>query len=406
MPATLPMPDLSDLELLAELGVETEKSAPRAFSAREERIIAGFEDIQRFFAEHGRLPQHGEGRDIFERLYAVRLDQLRKQPDCRALLADFDADGLLDRMGGASETVSPDLDDAALLSALGVPADGASDVTQLKHVMSAEERQAAEEIANRERCPDFERFAPLFKAAERDLESGVRVTRPFVKDSGFLKSDIVAGQFFIVGGQIAYVASVGDTVKAPNGEFDARLRVIYANGTESNLLRRSLQRALYKDEGGRRITDPEAGPLFGQSAEPDDLASGNIYVLRSQSDHPFIREHRDVVHKIGVTGQSVESRIANAASDATFLLADVEIAATYKLYNINRTKLENLIHRVLTPARLDLAADDRFGKAVQPREWFLVPLPVINELVSKIGDGSITNCIYDPTTASLIEIQE
>ena len=89
----------------------------------------------------------------------------------------------------------------------------------------------------------------------------------------------------------AYVAEVGETIKAPNGENDARLCVIYSNGTESNLLRRSLQRALYKDDTGRRLTDPDMGPLFGDTAEPDDLESGTIYVLRSQSSHPFVAEH-------------------------------------------------------------------------------------------------------------------
>ena len=55
-------------------------------------------------------------------------------------------------------------------------------------------------------------------------------------------------------------------------------------------------------------------------------------------------------------------------------MADVEIVATYELYNINRTKLENLIHRVFDPARLDIEIKDRFGNPVIPREWFLVPL--------------------------------
>jgi hypothetical protein len=65
---------------------------------------------------------------------------------------------------------------------------------------------------------------------QREIESGARQTRPFVRDAGFLKADIVRGHFFILSGQIAYVAEVGETFKAPNGEVDARLRVIYANG--------------------------------------------------------------------------------------------------------------------------------------------------------------------------------
>jgi hypothetical protein len=194
-----------------------------------------------------------------------------------------------------------------------------------------------------------------------------------------------------------------DAIRAPNGESDARLRVIYANGTESNLLRRSLQRALYIDETSRRLSDPDMGPLFGGEAETDDIESGTIYVLRSKSSHPFIAEHRELIHKIGVTGGKVESRIAAASTDATYLLADVEVVATYKLHNLNRTKLESIFHRLFGAAQLDLTIKDGFGNQVKPREWFLVPLHVIDEAVQRIRNGSITGMAYDLATARLVE---
>jgi hypothetical protein len=125
-------------------------------------------------------------------------------------------------------------------------------------------------------------------------------------------------------------------------------------------------------------------------------------VLRSKSDHPVVTAHRDVLHKIGVTGGDIARRISNARLDPTYLMADVEIVATYELYNINRARLENLIHRVFGKARLDVEIKDRFGQPVIPREWFLVPLFVIDEAVSRIKDGTITDFRYDPTTASLI----
>ncbi len=143
------------------------------------------------------------------------------------------------------------------------------------------------------------------------------------------------------------------------------------------------------------------GPLFGDAAEGDDLESGTIYVLRSRSNIPEVAKHRELIHKIGVTGGSVETRITQAAQDPTYLLADVEVVATYKLFNINRTRLENVFHRLFGAVRLDLAITDRFGQPVKPKEWFLVPLHVIDDAVQKIRDGSITDYIYDPTTASL-----
>jgi hypothetical protein len=186
-----------------------------------------------------------------------------------------------------------------------------------------------------------------------------------------------------------------------NGNIDARLRVVFDNGTESNLLLRSLQKALQQDPAGRRVVDPVAGPLFAAQNEDGDEASGTVYVLRSRSENAYVAAHRELLHKIGVTGGSVDQRIANARLDPTFLMADVEVVATYDLYNISRTRLEKLIHRVFGPANVDVEIKDRFGLAVVPREWFLVPLFVINEAIERIRDGSITGYVYDTTTATL-----
>jgi hypothetical protein len=391
------MAEMDDDELLGALGVDVAPIKASSHTPREERIIAGFEDILRFHQTHGRAPQHGEGRDIFERLYAVRLDQLRKLPEAQTLLARLDGPGLL---SGAAATIDVDaLDEDALLAELGIsdePA-GPNDVNVLRHVRSSVEKRAAEEIADRKPCRDFDQFQPLFEQVERDLKSGHRMTQRFGRNTS-----IARGDYFVLGGQLAFVVEVGEAIKAPNGESDARLRVIYANGTESNLLRRSLQRALYKDETGRRLGDPGVGPLFGDASEPDDIETGTIYVLRSMSSHPFVAEHRDLIHKIGVTGGKVETRIAAAEKDATYLLADVEVVATYKLHNLNRTRLENIFHRLFGAAQLDLTIEDRFGHPVRPREWFLVPLHVIDEAVQHIRDGSITEVVYDPKSARLV----
>jgi hypothetical protein len=397
--------DLDLDELANDLAdfAQPEKKGGR--TPREERIIAGFEEIQRFADEHGRAPQHGEERDIFERLYAVRLDRLRSLEECHSFLMPFDRQGLLSGAEITASASTDEIDIGALMADLE-DAIGDPEITELRHVRSAEEKRAAEEIANREPCPDFDRFKPLFEQVRIDLDSGVRTTRQFVKDAGFLKADIIEGQFFILGGQVAYVAEVGETFRAPNGETDARLRVVYSNGTESNLLRRSLQRALYKDEAGRRITEPSAGPLFAGESDDADIASGTIYVLRSKSDHPLVSANRDVLHKIGVTGGDITRRLANARLDPTFLMAEVEVVATYTLYNINRVKLENLIHRVFAPAQLDIEIKDRFGNPIVPREWFLVPRFVVNDAVERIKDGTITDYIYDPAAARLVQQKE
>ncbi len=389
------MANLSDQELLDALGVEVEPDKKAARSPRDERIIAGFEEIQRFVEQHGCVPTYGEGHDIFERLYAVRLDRMRELEECRTLLEPLDHQELLSSADTASPEEPDEIDDDELLAQLGVATEG-DDITNLRHVRASAEKRAAEQVARRQRCANFEMFKPLFQKVQEELESGDRETRPFE-----LKAEIRTGSFFVVGGQKAYVAEMGEMFTTDQGRSDARLRVIFDNGTESNMLMRSLQRALNGDEAGRRITDPSAGPLFGDEVSEGDEASGTIYVLRSKSNHPVVAANREVVHKIGVTNVTVKQRIAGARLQPTFLMADVEVVATYELFNINRNKLENLLHRVFEPARLDIEIKDRFGNPSVPREWFLVPLAAVNEAVERLKDGSLTKFVYDPELAAL-----
>ncbi len=208
-------------------------------------------------------------------------------------------------------------------------------------------------------------------------------------------AEINERDWFIVNGQKAYIAEVSKERIHGFDKNDYRLRVIFDNKTESDLLLRSMQKALYVDDASRRIVSLSAGPLFDGNAEDEDTASGTIYVLRSKSEHPTIVENRNLIHKIGVTGGSVKTRIASAKLDPTYLMADVEIVATYELYNISRTKLENILHRFFESAKLDIQINDRFGNPVIPREWFLVPLFIVDEVVEKIKDGTISEYCYD-----------
>ena len=235
---------------------------------------------------------------------------------------------------------------------------------------------------------------------QQEIESGIRQTRPFE-----LKAEIRPGSWFIVGGQKAYVAEMGEIFSNAQGRTDARLRVIFDNGTESNMLMRSLQRALHKDEAGRRITDPVAGPLFAdQHADERSRQAARSMCCGASPTHPVVaaeprRSAQDRRH-----GGDVERRIANAQARSDFSTWPTSRSSRpTKLYNINRTKLENLIHRIFDPARLNIEIKDRFGHPVIPREWFLVPLFAIDDAVEKIKDGTIPNYTYDPKTARLAQ---
>ena len=382
-----------DDHLIAELGIEYEVKKKPTLSAKEERIIAGFEEIQKFVEEHNRQPSFDHEKDIFERLYATRLEQIRKQPDCVELLKDLDHQDLLNE----SYTTNiidlddlDDLDDEALLNELGINTQSDSDLTSLRHVKPRSEIKPAEDIAVRTPCKDFQIFKPLFEKVKADVRSGVRKVIPHKKDVSIEK-----GNLFILMGQTVYVAEVGKSFPAPNGEMDSRLRVIFDNGVESNQLMRSLKRRLNDDENSRRITEISLGPLFDDSPKDDDAASGVIYVCRSQSDHPIISENRSNIHKIGVTGKNPSHRLSGAEDDPTFLFAKADLVASFELFNINRHKLETLLHKVFSTARLEIEIPDRFGKSYRPKEWFCVPLETVQCAVEKIKDGTIVDYRFD-----------
>ncbi len=300
--------------------------------------------------------------------------------------------------------------DDDLLAALGVGT-ATDDISTMKHVRTAgarnAERNVPDEVAQRKPCEDFEQFRLDFEAVQSDIESGRQTTELFTFSQ---RSQITNGDWFILDGHKALVADAGKWFTPEHGKRDRRLRVIFDNGTESDLLLRSLRRALNKDENSRRILPPQpqtnedyhqAGSLFSDQSEDDDAASGTIYVARSLSEDSFIQQNREVLHKIGVTGGDPLTRITGAKKDPTFLLAEAELVATYKLANINRKGLEATLHKFFAKVRLDVALADRFGEKVQPREWFLVPLDAIEEAVERIKDGSMTRCFYDSESATL-----
>ena len=318
-----------------------------------------------------------------------------------ALLAQFDTDGML----SSAPTIQDDPDiksDAELLSALGVDTQAQSDLTNLKHVRSQGDRKAAEEIARREPCEDFEKYKPLFEQVQKELAAETMQTEEFSQNKKHDESSVLVGEFFILGGIIVYVESIGEIKLTGFNREDARTRLIFENGTESSMLLRSFQRALYKTENSRRIK--KLPTMFDEEIGEEDNEVGSIYVLRSNSGLDVVKEYRDTIHKIGVTGGSVEKRIANAKKDPTYLLAGVEVVATYRLANVNRVKLERLIQGFFDEARLDIALKDRFGHNVKPREWFLVPLSVIQEAIDLIKSRRLAEFRYDLENASIVPI--
>lgn len=181
-----------------------------------------------------------------------------------------------------------------------------------------------------------------------------------------------------------------------------RLRVVYSNGMESNLLLRSFGAALYKDKSARAIVPKDSGPLFVEEDSPL-YKTGIVYVLRSKSEEPSIAKHRDYLHKIGVTTSDVKKRVSNAAKDATYLLADVEVVAEFTLYNMNLQATEKLLHTFFREAQADIQIPDRFGNMVKPKEWFFLPLGIIKDAIKCIQQGELLACKYDSKKIMMVK---
>ena len=271
--------------------------------------------------------------------------------------------------------------------------------TRIQNVTPVAERHLPDHRAEFFPCPDFEVFQPAFEELQAELETGMREATAVGSREVI---DVQEGGYFIRNGLLAYIAEKAE-MTARGGKRDHRLRVIFSNGTESDPLISSFRKALAADPTARVIHRPGIGPL-DPDWEADQLdLTGTIYVARSRSTEPAIAEVRDILLKIGVTTQDVQRRVADARNDPTFLLAPVDIVATYELKNLSRRKVEDLLHRFFDTARpRDLWIKDRFGKRIYPREWFYVLPEHVSQAVAAIRNGTLHELRYDPASQKII----
>lgn len=352
-----------------------------------DRLERAFLEIVEFRRTHGRIPS-STTREIAERKLGARLDGILANDDKVAALKSLDEFGLLD-----TPEAPGSLDDLLGADDLGLLGDesGLLDVSDLPV-----RRQVYDggNLARREKAQDFEQFEPLFKQKHAELREGASKLLPY---PGI--TYIAPGAFFVLNGVMLFIAEVGETeykrttVRENKRE---RLRCIFENGTESSMYRQSL---------GIRLSDEE-GQIVAQAEVPeilaDDEMSGYIYVLRSRSQDPQIAAIRNL-HKIGFTRDTVEKRIKNAEKSPTYLMAPVDVLASYRAYNLKASALENLLHRVFAEVRLDLTQADRKGRNYDPSEWFVVPRSVIDQAIDLIISGDIVGYVYDPQTQRLVK---
>ena len=381
---------------------------PRRVADRDQRAIDQFIKITAFVAGSGGQEPDIESADHDEAMLAAGLRSCRRQEKLYDLLAPYDDLNLLtptvSSTSGPSEAVEPapvaevgvpkTLDEAFEGDLLDFLDDDDLGIYNLRHV--PQDTTMPDYIAGRKKCTDFADFEPLLKDCSRELRAGKRQLTRFRNEQ-----QIAKGYFFVLKGILLYVAEVGERVPDANGKTNARLRVIFDNGTESDLLLRSLAAELYKD--GKRITEHEDRQLANFYAPTEeDTTTGHIYVLRSLSADPGIAAIEDL-YKIGFSDGPVAERIKNASREPTYLMAPVLEVAGWECLNAPPRNFERLLHQFFGDACLDVEVTGPDGRIHHPREWFIAPLPIIRRAVEMLISGEIVKYRYDNVQLAVVQ---
>lgn len=382
--------------------------------AKSRTTVSGTEqkflEIVDFYQSTGRPPEE-ESEDFHEKLLATRLQSYRTQPRLKAQVESLDVCGLLKETQATKPEPKKEslpsfasFDELLSNDASGLLDDIDGDIFALEHVKSAEPdtRSLPDEIATRTHCEDFFKFEKLFADTQKDILNRKLETIRFKNGS-----QIDIGDFFIVNGILCFVDSIVKESVDRHNRDNPRIRVIFDNGMETDILKLSLAKALYNDENGRRVLpDPEKFAERFSSITHKDKATGCIYILASETKAPelaeFKRQGRLV--KIGYSSQSVEERIKGAEEDPTYLEAPVRILASLDCYNLNPQKVEHLIHAFLSKQRINMTLISSKGKPYHPTEWFAVDRNTAITVAQHIVQGDIMKYRMDNTTGKIKQI--
>jgi hypothetical protein len=388
-----------------ELGLLNVRPKASSVKSEKQRLIESFDEIQKFVEARHREP----GQDnIQEAKLYFRLKGIRQNPEKIEELVKFDRNGLLQnkRLTNKSDVASNlsgeknkgktnrTINDVFKSDDLGILEKGGEEILNIKHV--PKETNMPDYLAQRKKCDNFYEFEYLFIECHKNLQEGTRQLKQFEKEQ-----QIEKGCFYVLKGIMLYVADKGER-KATKGKVNARLKCIFENGLESDMLLRSLSAELYKNKQGKRITNyqPKKSKNL-HDVDKNDSSTGFIYIIQSKSTNPQISSISNL-YKIGFSSTSVEKRIKNASKDQTYLNAPVHIVSYYECYNFKPNLMESMLHKFFGKSCLDIKIMDSEGNEYCPREWFIAPIEVIQKAVELIMTGGIVNYKYDADLQKIV----
>lgn len=371
------------------------KSKSPSVKSTDDRLMDSFEEINAFVDKNNREPNASSMSEygLLAKLKAVRQDERKK-----ITLKPYDRHNLLGHIELEDINLDKILDDndfGLLNSEVDLS------IFRLKNVPNSEKRAEADFIAQRKpmKEKDFQLYEAMFQKVHREIKEGKRKIKPFHN----IETNLHVGNFYILDGVLLYLESA-DTITKKRGfktgnrvHIDGRTKTIFENGTWSNMLYRSLGKQIQKN--GKLITNTESYVEYqmlenANLVKEEDLKTGWVYILKSQSTNPEIANIKDL-YKIGFSSVPIDERIKNAKNESTYLFAEVKKVKNYCCYNINADKLEQLLHRFFAATCLNIDLFDERGQRINPREWFVVPLDVIEEAIELILNGTIVNYKYD-----------
>lgn len=380
----------------------------------DERLIASFEEINKFVDEHGTEPTATITNTAQFMLYA-RLKGIREDAEKVAQLKEYDIHNLLpiveaDQINDGTAPYNKlkeiaSMDDLLGDDTLGILDSETEGLFDFKHTPKDYERAQSDFVARRKPCKDFDKYEHLFKEVQKDLATGKR------KLIDFKQGNLKEGAYYVHNGILFYLERIDISQKEHYKEDgtrvreDGRTRCVFENGTESNMLKRSVEKILYAN--GRVVTEnidkvnEGFTKHFGAITEEDE-AAGYIYVLKSESKDEKISSIQNL-YKIGYSKTEVEERIKNAEKQPTYLMAPVSIVGVWKGYNMNPQKLEQLLHNFFGKACLNVDIFDEKGIRHTPQEWFIAPIEVIEQAIELIINGKIVNYKFDAANMSIVE---
>lgn len=376
--------DIFSDPIFDQMIAETPKNEVKQFDPEFEKFQ---EIIDWIKTNGGKEPE--KSRDMTERKLFSRLKGYRNKPEVIKKLAEIDELKLLTIQNpstGESLSLQKSLDDILSDDALFEKKDDVNtllDLSRYKRTIRAVDKQSV-----RKRAKSFGKYEPLFKLVQREIANG---TRKIV--SVDTENNIKEGKFYIDNGILLYVLSVGNHYTDKHGYRNAKLHLIYENGTENNgILLRSFASNLFdRTRHGRMVTEVISDVMGETRVEDrytDYLTTGYIYVVRSLSPNPQLSDLQNL-YKIGFARGSVEKRIANAENEATYLYAPVKLVATWEVQNASAQKLEAVIHRQFEDKQVQISVPTANGKMENPKEWYLVSLSeietIINDIVVKLN---------------------